>query len=66
MKLFTNKLRYHRWLFLVVIVCFVGGLLLGGIHLTRATQTETPDCIQQTRPDCNKNIQQPTCPKLPH
>lgn len=66
MKIFASKLRYRRGLFLFLMMCFIGGLLLGGIHLTRATQTETPDCMQQTRPDCNKNIQQLTCPKLLH
>ena len=55
MKVFIGRLRYQRCLFIVVVLCVIGGLLLGGIHFTRATQTEIPDC--------NKIEEEPICPE---
>ena len=63
MKRFLNHFNPRRVLFLVVVICVVGRLLIGGVHLTRATQTENPDCLQQIRPDCHKYEPGPTCPK---
>ncbi len=45
-----------------LIVFMVGGLLFGTIKMIDATQTETPACVERTKPDCIKDMPPPICP----
>ncbi|RKU12068.1 hypothetical protein C6502_06735 [Candidatus Poribacteria bacterium] len=47
----------------LMISCIGGGLLLGATFMTRSLQN-TPPCKERTQPDCPKDGQTPTCPKL--
>ena len=67
-KLWTLQPKKQRWrkigLTAAVIVFMGAGLLFSIIKMINATQTETPACMERTKPDCIKDMPPPICP--PH
>ena len=62
-KLQPKKQRWRKIGFTVALIAFMGGgLLFGTIKMIDATQTETPACMERTRPDCIKDMPPPICP----
>ena len=58
-----KKQRWRKMGFTVALIVFmVGGLLFGTIKMIDATQTETPACLERTKPDCIKDMPPPICP----
>ncbi|MDE0314714.1 MAG: hypothetical protein OXM61_07430 [Candidatus Poribacteria bacterium] len=50
--------------FTTALIVFIGGgLLFGTIKMLDATQTKVSDCVEQTRAECNEDIQEPPCPE---
>ena len=65
-KLWTLQPKKQRWrkigLTAVLIAFIGGGLLFSTIKMIDATQTETPACMERTKPDCIKDMPKPVCP----
>lgn len=62
-KLQPKKQWWRKIRFATALIAFIGGgLLFGTIKMIDATQTETPTCVERTKPDCIKDMPPPICP----
>ncbi|MCE2400662.1 hypothetical protein J4G08_07195 [Candidatus Poribacteria bacterium] len=62
-KLQPKKQRWRKIGLTTALITFIGGgLLFGTIKIIDATQTETPICVERTKPDCIKDMPEPICP----